>query len=295
MNGPLSVLRVLETPPRTLLGVTLFGLTLVLGGCNVFGDIAPTPATVDALVSDAESALATGNAARAVRLFERAYERDSTDVRVRIGLGNSLYADRGVDVFTLRRAAEHLVGASADSAAAARASVQEEAVCTAGERPDVGSESYDTVPLDAAPLQRVTEHASVVERVWRLVVSGVLQRQPDAFASAEPAVRRKGLLVGAVTAVTQQAIDVRSVFRDTGSALFLDRSVPSGRALVACASTEEDLTQNHRALCRLGAAAQQGRQWLQARTGTTEEDRGAVLSDRLRTLDDAVRARIDCS
>jgi asparagine N-glycosylation enzyme membrane subunit Stt3 len=135
----------------------------------------------------------------------------------------------------------------------------------------------------------------VVEHVRRLVVAGVLRRQADAFAAADPAVRRKGLLVGAVTVVAHAAIDLRSVLRSTDSPLLLDRSSASGPALASCASTEEVLAQNHGAVCRLGDAAQQGLQWLRARTASTDDDRGAVLSRRLQTLVDATRDRIDCS
>ena len=273
----------------------LVGVTLALGGCNVFGGIAPTPETVDALVADAETALATGDAARAVRLFERAFEADSTDIRVRVGLGNALYADRGLDVFALQRVAEHLVEPSADTAGPTGAlSPKSRAVCTNGVQPDTTSARYDAVPLDAAPIRQVTDRAPVVERVWRLVVSGVLRRQSDAFSAADPAVRRKALLVAAVTVVAREAIDVRSVLRETDGALVRDRS-SEGPALVSCAPSDDALAQNHRAVCRLGAAAEQGRQWLQARTESAEADRAAVLSRRLQTLVTATRARIDCS
>jgi hypothetical protein len=269
---------------------------LALGGCNVYEGIAPTPKTVDALVSDAETALATGDTGRAVRLFERAFEADSTDIRVRVGLGNALYADRGLDVFALQRAAEHLVGASADSAGSTgKRAPKSRSVCTDGAPPDSVSARYDAVPLNAAALRRVSDRASVVERVRRLVVAGVLRRQSEAFTAADPAVRRKGLLVGTVTVVARAAIDVRSVLRSTDSALFLDRSSAAGPALVSCASTEDALAQNHGAVCRLGAAAQQGRQWLQARAESTEDDRDAVLSRRLQALVEATRDRIDCS
>ena len=296
MSRRLPVRRVRRLWNRSVLGVALVGLMLAMGGCNVYEGIAPTPKTVDALVSDAETALATGDAGRAVRLFERAYEVDSTDIRVRVGLGNALYADRGIDVFALQRVAEHLVGASGDSAGTTgKWSPKSRGVCTDGAHPDTASARYDAVPLDATSIRRVTERAPVVERVWRLVVVGVLQRQSEAFTATDPAVRRKGLLVGAVTVVARAAIDVRSVLRSTDSALFLDRSSVEGPALVSCASTEDVLAQNHGAVCRLGAAAQQGRQWLQARAESTEDDRGAVLSRQLQTLVEATRDRIDCS
>ncbi len=295
MDQLAPVLRMLRNGKRTIIGLTLVSLALVMGGCNVFEGIAPTADSVDALVDDAETALATGNAARAVRLFERAFAKDSTDVRVRVGLGNALYADHGIDVFTLRRASEHFVeSAKASETSGAGHFAQEQAVCTDEARP-AASDRYEAVSLGGAPIQELTEHASVIERVRRLVVTGVLENADSGFASAEPRVRRTGFLVGSVTAVARGVINVDSVFGATEGTLFLDSESSSGQALVACGSTTADLSQLHNALCRLGDAAQQGGQWLQARIQVADEAQSSVLTERLQTLDDVIRARIDCS
>ena len=289
------VLHVPKPPRRAVVGVALLSAALVVAGCNVFGGIVPTPDTVDALVDDAETALTAGNTARAVRLYERAFEKDSTDVRVRVGLGNALYADRGLDVFALRRAAEHFVESAADpGASAAGQGAPASTVCTEGARP-AASERYDVVSLDAESIRGLTEHASLVERVHRLVVAGVLEKTASGFASAEPDIRRTGFLVGSVTAAARRVVDVHRVFEAKGGTLFLDAESPSGRALIACGSTEADVRRQHGALCRLGDAARQGRQWLQARSQTDGEAQGSILTERLGALDDAIRARIDCS
>jgi hypothetical protein len=136
----------------------------------------------------------------------------------------------------------------------------------------------------------------VIKRVRRLVVAGALEDADSGFPSAAPRVRRKGFVVGSVTAVAEGIVDTDRMAEQTGGTLFLDAESAPGRALIACASTEADLRHLHGALCRLGDAARQGEQWLRARNPTTsDEAQSAVLTGRLRTLDDAIRARIDCS
>jgi len=277
-------------------GFVLLVAGLLVGGCNVFGGFASGSNTVDALLADARTALATGDTSRAVRLLEQAFDKDSTDVRVRVELGNALYAERGLDIFALRTAAGHLVGASdsSDASTAARAS-RVETVCTDEAQPEAVPDRYDSVPADADPVRRLVERSSVAERVRRLVVTGVLERRPDALSSARRGVRQKGLLVGAITAVAKGVIDAHGVFETTESSLYLDRGAEPHRALVACAGAEGPLGQNHDALCALGAAARRGVQWLQDRDSAPEEDQGSLLIERLQDLDDAVSARIGCS
>jgi hypothetical protein len=269
---------------------------LLVGACNVFDVSSPEPNTVDALLADAQTALAADEASRAVRLLERAFDKDSTDVRVRVELGNALYADRGLDVFTLRAAAEHLVELSKSSKAPSTArSVRENTVCTDGARPEMSADRYDSIPLDADPVRPLVEHASTVERVRRLVVGGVLERRAEALASARARYRRKGLLVGAVTGVATGVVGVHAAFDTTDGSLYLDREFEPDRALVACAGTDDALGRRHDALCALDAAARRGVQWLQDRNRSAAEDRGSVLIDRLQDLAAAASARIDCS
>lgn len=277
-----------------MVGMGLLGVALVLGGCNVFGGLVPSPDSVDALADDAETALDRGNTARAVRLFERAFEQDSSNVRVRVGLGSALYADRGLDVFALRRAVQHLVESAGGSGSSGTGRAGDQTACTDAIRP-ASSGRYDAVPLDTAPIQEWVGHASVIERVRRLVVAGALGDAESGFSSAAPRVRRKGFVVGSVTAVADGVVAVAQTAAQAGGRLFLDAGSAPERALIACASTEADLRILHGALCRLGDAARQGEQWLRARDPTSDEPQSAVLTGRLRTLDDALRARIDCS
>ncbi|MEF8817096.1 MAG: hypothetical protein V5A58_09920 [Salinibacter sp.] len=293
MDPFVSAHRIPKTLGRAIGGLVLLGV--VLGGCNVFGGLVPSPETVDALVEDARTALAAGHTTRAVRLYERALEKDSTDVRVRVGLGNALYADRGLDVFALRRAAEHLIGAGGPSgASAAERGARTATTCTDGARP-ASSTRYDAVSLGAEPIQELTGYAPVVERVRRLVVAGALENRDGGFASAAPRLRRIGFLVGSVTTVARQVGTADRVFGEVQGTLYFDPEPASDGALFACAPTGADLRRVHGALCRLGEAARQGAQWLRERTQSTDGAQGSVLGERLRTLDDVIRARIDCS
>lgn len=270
---------------------------LVVGGCNVFDGAPPGPNTIDELLTDARTALAEGNPAQAVQLLERAFEKDSTDVRVRIELGNALYSERGLDVFTLRAAVAHFVETSDTSASSTvGGSIDSTGVCTDGDRPDPATERYARIPMGAEPLRRLAERTTVVGRVRGLVVEGVFNRRSEAFANAGVSVRRKGYLVGAVTEVVRRAVGVREDVVATESALFLDREAQPHRALVACAEEADTLARNHNALCALSDAAQSSVQWLRARRRLSDRaEEGSVLIDPLQDLAAAARLRTGCS
>lgn len=267
---------------------------LLVGGCNVFNGFSPAPNSVDVLVADAQTALAEGDASRAVHLLERAFKKDSTDVRVRVELGNALFAEQDLDVFSLRVAAEPLIGSSVEALSASQAS-RGETTCTEGACPETSSERYDAVPVDTASVRKWAERAALVRRVQRLVGEGVLERRRDAFTSTDVRIREKGLLVGAVATVANGVIDVHTTVEEMKSSLYLDHGANAGRALVACAGTKAELAQTHDALCSMGAATHQGRQWLQTRNQSSAKARGSVLIERLEVLADASNARIDCS
>lgn len=291
-------LRMLSYWGNAPLWILLLGIGLFVGGCNVFDVSGGSPNTVDALLSDAQTALATGETTRAVRLLERAFEKDSTDVRVRVELGTALFADRGLDLFVLRRATEHLVEPSSGSAAAPERqanTLPKASVCTDGARPEAASERYRAVPLDADPLGRLAEHRSVLERVRRLVVEGVLERRPVAFSNADVTVRRKGYLVGAVTVGAGVVIDVREEVRMRESTLYLDREAQPTRALVACANTEEELVDDHEALCDLSSATRRAAEWLRTRNRLSGSDQEEVIVGRLQAVAEAASARTGCS
>lgn len=270
---------------------------LVSAGCNIFDVSTAGPKTLDALVADAQTALAAGNASRAAHLLERAFEKDSMDVRVRIELGNALYRERGLDIFALREAAEHLVASSDPSSASSAAHSSRGAeVCTDGTQPNTASGRYAHIPMDAGPLQRLADRASVVERVRDLVVRGVLDRRSRFFSAASVRLRRKGLLVAAVTGVADEVVAIHKIFGRPERTLFLDRGAGSERVLVSCAENEDTLARTHDALCALSDATGRGIQWLQARrrlSGEGEVD--DVFIERLRDVADAARARTDCS
>lgn len=269
---------------------------LLIGGCNVFDGLTAGPNTVDELLTDARTALAGGNPARAVQLLEQAFEKDSSDVRVRIELGNALYSERGLDVFVLRAAVDHLVApsdSSTSSTAGAASSGMD--VCTAGDRPDPATERYVRIPMEAVPFRRLSERTAVVERVRRLVVEGVFSRRSESLEEAGVSVRRKGFLVGAITKAVTGVIGVRENFIDQESTLLLDREAQPHRALVACARGEDVLARSQAALCTLSDATQSSIQWLQARNRLSESGaEGAVLIAPMRDLVDAARLRTGC-
>lgn len=277
--------------------VVLF-IGLLVGGCNVFDGVTPEPNTIDELLADARAALAEGNSARAVQFLERAFELDSSDVRVRVELGNALYSEHGIDVFSLRAAVDYLVEQPDSSTSPAAGALSRDAnVCTDGDRPEPSAtERYARVPMNADPLRRLVERRPVVERVRRLVVDGVLSRRLESFAEASVSVRRKGFLVGAVTESVVGITGVHESFVGAESMLFLDREAQPHRALIACADGEDALARNHDALCALSDATQPSIQWLRARNRLSERgEEGAVLIDPLRDLANAARLRIGCS
>ena len=280
-----------RTPVRLVL---LIGL--LLGGCNAFDVSPPEPNTLDALLSDARTALASGNSARAVELLEQAYAKDSTDVRVRIELSNALYSERGLDILTLRAAAEHLVDTSETSNVPATTPLEErQEVCTRGADPDTGLDRYRRVRMDVDPLRQLADHASVVDRVRRLVVDGVFERRSAQLDSVNVRVRRKGFLVGAVTVITDRVIEARQRLSGPGRTLFFDRDGQPPRAFVVCAESEPALARNHAALCALADATRRGIQWLRDRNRLAGRAEESVLINRFETVAHAASARTNCS
>ena len=70
MNNAAPALRMLLARYGCAIGGTLLIVGLLVGGCNVFDGLSPNPNGVDALVADAQTALAAGNASPAGRLPE---------------------------------------------------------------------------------------------------------------------------------------------------------------------------------------------------------------------------------
>ncbi|MFB6273098.1 MAG: hypothetical protein ABEL51_09425 [Salinibacter sp.] len=256
----------------------------------------PEPNTIEELIADARMALAAGNATRAVELLEQAYEKDSTDVRVRIELGNALYSKHGLDLLALRSAAGVLVEPSdSTSASESSRSGAGEEVCTRGAEPDPSADRYRQVRMDADPLRRLADRTSVVKRVRRLVVEGVFERRSATFDSTSVRVRRKGLLVRSVTVITSQLLETRQVLGASGRSLFFDREGQPSQAFVACAGSESVLARSHDALCALSDATRRGLQWIRDRNRLAGRDETSVLISRLETVAHAGSARTNCS
>lgn len=281
---------------RLLLCLVLGG-GLLLAGCNILDDLGPPPRTVEALLADARLALRAGDSARAVALLERALEKDSTDMRVRVELGNALYTERGLDVFVLRDAGEHLTGTSDSSASeeGSFGSPVESSECTNGVKPDMASGRYVRVGLDAAPIRQLVDHRAVVERVRDLVVNGVMARRSRELAKAPLRLRRKARLVAAATYLVSAVVRLHESFSSTESTLYLDPGASSSPALVACAQNGSALDRAHTALCQVSDAAEQSGVWLRERAQLSGSERKSILVERLETLADMARRRTGCS
>lgn len=278
------------------MGMVLLCGGMILGGCNVFEGAAPEPETVDALLADARSALTAGKESRAVRLLEQAFEKDSTDIRVRVELANALYAEQGLDVFALRAAVEHLSGpsdSSSTSGALSRTGEQNQRICTNDAQPDSAEGRYASIPTNADVIRRWVGHGDLVERVRGLVVTGGLQRT-SAFASTDASIRRKGLLLGAVSVVGTSVIQVHEVFEPSGTALYRDRRGASP-AFVACAGSEATLESANDVLCELAGTAGQATEWLRERGRLSGGGEEASLVGQLESVEEGAGARMPCS
>lgn len=275
----------------------LIGGVFVAAGCNVFEGMSPSPTTVSGLLAEGRSALAEGEASRAVRLLERAYERDSTHIGVRVELGNALYADRGIDVFTVRAVLRHL-GRDSISATGARSSLdtaaREATVCTDGAQPRGGDGRYVPVPLDHESLRPLREHGATIERVRSLVVDGVLHERAVAFSDAAMRVREKGRLIGALTLLMSEIIRLQEKLTAVGGSLYRERR-PSSPALVACAPTEDRLEEVRQALCQLGGAGEQAVEWLARRHALLGRGQNSVLIAPIETFIETVNGRAKCT
>lgn len=280
-----------------LVSCLFLGVVVLVGGCNVFEGLGTQADSVETLLADARLALNAGNTSKAVSLLERAFEKDSTDIRVRVELGNALYSDRNLDLLTLRNVAEHFVGDS-DSSKTARTSAMDSPVrrvCTDGAKPDESDRRYSRISFDAATIARVASRRSVIERVHSLVVEGVIYRRSGVLANGSVRVRRKAFLVGAATTLMQEAVGVRDAFIDSQSNLFLDRQSSPPGAFVACAKNRPGLERNHEAVCALSDGVEQTIQWLGERAELSGTDRKTALVERLDAIVEASRTRVGCA
>jgi hypothetical protein len=258
-----------------LWGGTVALLLLGIGGlgCNVYDDVGPAANSVDILLSDARTALAADNPQRAVRLLETAHEKDSTNAEVRVELANALYATHDLTVFTLRAVVERMNGkdATADVGKAERNA------CTEGAAPPRDPARYETLAVeDADSLSRLASHQTVLHRVSRLLVDGVLRRRPDAFGSLSPEMQAKAELLAALTRLGRRLVAVRAAVVDTESRLHLDTEA-APPALLACSPTAAQQNRAERGLCRLREGGEQALSWLRSRNDRVHSQQSGVL------------------
>jgi hypothetical protein len=274
------------------LGRLLLMGVLVASGCNVLDGRAPAPKSLDALLADARTALRADHPSRAVRVLERALQKDTTDVRVRVELGAALYAERGLDVFMVRAAMNHL--AQDDSTSSPSLQASRRVVCTDGAQPAAAPGRYSSVAIAGDPLRALIRREAVVERVRRLVVAGVLERRATAFSGARPSLRRKGRLIGATTVAVRALLYLSERVRAAGGTLFRDREAGSIPALVACAETATALASCRGALCTLGRALRRGQEWLRTRDRLSGRKTDAKLTKAFGETAAAATTRANC-
>lgn len=267
-------------------------MVVLVSGCNVLDGRAPAPKSVDALLADARTALRADHPSRAVRVLERALQKDTTDVRVRVELGAALYAERGLDVFMVRAAMDHLVQDDSTSSPSPQASRR--VVCTDGAQPSAAPGRYSSVAIAGDPLRALVRREAVVERVRRLVVAGVLERRATAFSGARSSLRRKGRLIGATTVAVRALLHLSERVRAAGGTLFRDREAGSIPALVACAETATALASCRGALCALGRALRRGHEWLRTRDRLSGRKTDAPLTKGFGETAAAATTRANC-
>lgn len=258
----------------------------------MFDGVGSSPDSVENLLADARVALTNGNAQRAVRLLETAFEKDAGDVEVRVELANALFAANDVDLFAVRSAVEVLNGKGAETTPEG----SEADACTDDATPLATPERFPVIPLEGDNgLSTLAAERGRIQRVSRLVVDGVLNRRTESFAAAPIKVRSKALLLAALTRLSRRMLSVRDALGATESSLYIDKeSTPPG-ALVACGSTTEDRNQVERSLCRHEEGVSQSALWLERRNDLLSSEQTSVLLDLLGTHREALQTRLPCS
>lgn len=281
---------------RLFVGLVL-GAGILVGGCNVFGGLGAEPNTVEDLLAEARAALSAGESGTAVRLLERALKIDSTDIRVRVELGNALYSDRDLDLFALREAAEHLAvdPDSSGSAASSTAHPGVDRVCTDGTNPETSSHRYASISMGARPIDRLVERRGLIDRVRILVVQGTIEQRSGVLTEAPARLQRKAFLVGAATVFMRGSIGLRDAIVETESTLYFDRQADPRGAFLACAPDDSALDRGHEALCELGVLAGRAVRWLEARARLSGSSRTRGLVQWLRRVDRGASARAGCT
>lgn len=276
---------------RCLFCAIVFSIVGSVAGCNVYDDVGPSASSVEGLLADARVALTNENPKRAVRLLERAHEKDSTDVEVRIELANALYAVHALDVFAVRAAAKQLNGEEPVS----DADLMGQNACSNGVAPSRSPDRFLTVSFDdESPLGIVAARAPQLRRVAGLLVAGVLNRRPDAFAETPPTVQAKGYLLAALTRTSRRLLDVRTAVLETESELYVDTETTSP-SMVVCSPSSETRARVERALCRLRSGMQRALTWLHTRNEHVHSDQTGLLIDTLTRQVEALRGRLSCT
>ena len=134
----------MSLPLRPLQGLLLALLLLPLAACDETGNLGETE-DVEIAVQDAIIARQSGDYDKAVQILERAYERDTTNAKVRVELATTLLERDDIDLLDVDRIAQFIsegVGAEGRVETAARSG----AACVyAG---DPGAESFELTSIE---------------------------------------------------------------------------------------------------------------------------------------------------
>lgn len=283
----MPVFRLCRRPAFVL--IVVLGLGTGTLGCNVFEVGEPTATSVEDLLADARVAMTKNDPQRAVRLLEDAFKKDSTNVEVRIELVNALYAAHGVDVFSLRTALE-------PGEVKATAAKTDPPVCSAGGDSTRSSEGATVfIDRESNRLQELEGHRKRMQRASRLVIQGVLEERPEAFAAEAHDTRAKGYLLAALTRASLRLLAVQTAVRETKGTLYVDDSgSASSRAFIACGPSTEAVVRIERTLCRLEEGFSQAVSWLRSRNELVGSEQTSLLISPLETNASAVQARRAC-
>ena len=274
----------------------LLGLLLIFGGiglgCNVFDGLQSNPRGVEALLGDADVAMNKGEPQRAVQLLERAFEKDSTHVGIRVELVNALYAARGVDLVSVRAAIEQVNGTDATKEAVDGA----DANCSGAEEPSNNPASLSPVPIhDETALGQLATHADLFRRASQLLVDGVLRRRADALGAIPTSRRLKAYLLASLTRMGERLWAVREVLQETEGTLYAAGGGASQTsAIVACGDTRGAREEVESALCRLKEGTGQAVSWLRTRNALASSEQASLLISLLASHGAALRTGPNC-
>ena len=246
-------------------------VVLLSSGCNVFDGLNSDPGTdTEALIQDAQAALADGRTGEAVDLMERAYEEAPEQTAVRLELANALLEHHDLDLLTMYAVSTFLTGSDDEDDAEQSASpASSSSACTPG-APEAADEPLAFRTADAfAPIDR---RPDVVRRAHGLV------------DDIQPEENRTARIVGAATAMKGALQFYNETHRLNGT---LARTESNG--LRICTNSSATLQQLIPRVCEAADY------WETAHAQMVPYTQGAFFADAVSELDEARQLLTDAA